>query len=323
MKAIVVDDDKQMHWQEVEAPAPGPDEVLIKVHATAVNRADLMQRQGLYPPPPGASPVMGLECAGEVIQVGENVSRWHEGDRVCALMAGGGYAEYAVADAGSVVKTPDGRSEAEAASLPEVYATAWLNLFIEAGLKSGERVVVHAGASGVGTAAIQLCRNFGNPCFITAGSDEKIKACEDLGAAGGSNRHDDSFFDTIREFAGDGGVDVILDPVGGAYLSDNLNLLGTGGRLVLIGLMGGSKTEIDLARLMIKRARVIGSTLRARPLEEKARVMADLAQYVWPLIEAGKIRPIVDATFPIENAADAHALVASNETVGKVVLTSN
>lgn len=323
MKAIVVDDDKQMHWQEVETPAPGPDEVLIKVHATAVNRADLMQRQGLYPPPPGASPVMGLECAGEVIQVGQNVSRWHEGDRVCALMAGGGYAEYAVADAGSVVKRPDGCSDAEAASLPEVYATAWLNLFVEAGLRSGERVVVHAGASGVGTAAIQLCRNFGNPCFITAGSDDKIKACEELGAAGGSNRHDESCFDKIREFAGDGGVDVILDPVGGAYLADNLNLLGTGGRLVLIGLMGGSKTEIDLARLMIKRARVIGSTLRARPLEEKARVMADLAQYVWPLIEAGKIRPIVDATFPIENAADAHALVASNETVGKVVLTSN
>lgn len=323
MKAIVVDDDKQMHWQEVETPAPGPEEVLIKVHATAVNRADLMQRQGFYPPPPGASPVMGLECAGEVIQVGDNVSRWHEGDRVCALMAGGGYAEYAVADAGSVVKRPDACSDAEAASLPEVYATAWLNLFIEAGLKAGERVVIHAGASGVGTAAIQLCRNFGNPCFVTAGSDDKIKACEDLGAAGGSNRHDDSCFDKIREFAGDGGVDVILDPVGGAYLSDNLNLLGTGGRLVLIGLMGGSKTEIDLARLMIKRARVIGSTLRARPLEEKARVMADLAQYVWPLIEAGKIRPIVDATFPMANAADAHALVASNETVGKVVLTSN
>ncbi|MEX2488901.1 MAG: NAD(P)H-quinone oxidoreductase [Pseudomonadales bacterium] len=321
MKAIVVDDDQQMHWQSVETPKPGADEVLIKVHAAGVNRADLMQRQGLYPPPPGESSIMGLECAGEIVEAGKNVSRWQAGDRVCALMAGGGYAEYAVVDAGSLARVPDSCGYVEAGSLPEVFATAWLNLFIEAGLKSGEKVVIHAGASGVGTAAIQLCRNFGNPCFVTAGSEDKVETCISLGAEGGSNRHDDNSLEKVREFAGDKGVDVILDPVGGAYLGDNLELLGIGGRLVLIGLMGGSKTEINLARLMIKRARVIGSTLRARPLQEKARVMADLAQYVWPLIEASKIRPIIHATLAIENAADAHDLLASNETVGKVVMT--
>lgn len=320
MKAIIVDENHALHWQDTDAPAAGEGEVLIKVHATAINRADLLQRRGGYPPPPGASHILGLECAGEISEVGDGVTRWQPGDKVCALMAGGGYAEYAVAPAGSVVPMPEGLSFAEAASLPEVYATAWLNLFMEAGLSRGEKVILHAGASGVGTAGIQLCRSFGNPCFITAGNDDKIARCVELGAAGGHNRHGGSFYERAREFAGDSGVDVILDPVGGAYLADNLKLLGLHGRLVLIGLMGGNKTEIDLAQLMIKRARVIGSTLRARPTGEKAAIMSELEQKVWPRIASGEIMPIVDSVFPIEDAEGAHALVASDATIGKVVM---
>ncbi|XOV90289.1 MAG: NAD(P)H-quinone oxidoreductase [Pseudomonadota bacterium] len=321
MKAIVVDDKKNLHWQDIDTPVPGPEEVLIRVYATAINRADLLQRRGGYPPPPGASPVLGLECAGEIAAVGANVVLWQPGDRVCALLPGGGYAEYAVAHQGSIVNIPRGHSFAHGASLPEVYATAWLNLFMEAALMPGEKVVLHAGASGVGTAAIQLCKSFGNPCFVTAGSTEKIDACMELGAEAGSNRHAGSFLADAQKFAGPQGVGVILDPVGGAYLADNLQLLGLGGRLVLIGLMGGAETQINLALLMMKRARIIGSTLRARPVEEKAVVMQQLAERVWPRIEAGEIRPIVDATFPIEEAMQAHDLVASDQTIGKVVMT--
>lgn len=321
MKAVIVDENKAMQWQETNTPDAGEGEVLIKVHATAINRADLLQRRGGYPPPAGASSVLGLECAGEIASVGSGVSRWKPGDRVCALMAGGGYAQYAVAPADSVVKIPRGHSFVHAACLPEVFATAWLNLFMEARLTPGEKVILHAGASGVGTAAIQLCRSFGNPCFVTAGSDEKIDTCIELGAEDGSNRHAGSFYDKARSFAGDAGVGVILDPVGGAYLADNLKLLGLNGRLVLIGLMGGARTEIDLAQLMMKRARVIGSTLRARPNHEKAAIMAELEQKVWPRIESGDIRPIVDTVLPIEEVDKAHALVESDKTIGKVILT--
>ncbi|MCB1692437.1 MAG: NAD(P)H-quinone oxidoreductase, partial [Pseudomonadales bacterium] len=278
MKAVHVAEDKSLTWQDADTPVAGPGEILIKVHATAINRADLLQRRGGYPPPPGASPFMGLECAGEVAALGEGVSGFKEGDRVCALLAGGGYAEYAAAPAGSVVPIPRGYSFAHGAALPEVFATAWLNLFMEAGLAPGEKVILHAGASGVGTAGIQLCASFGNPCFVTAGSDSKIDTCIELGAEGGANRHTESFFDKASKFVGSTGAGVILDPVGGAYLEDNLKLLGLNGRLVLIGLMGGSKTGIDLAQLMMKRARVIGSTLRARPIEEKAAVMGQLRE---------------------------------------------
>jgi putative PIG3 family NAD(P)H quinone oxidoreductase len=320
MKAVIVDEDKSLRWDEFETPVAGPGEVLIRVHASAINRADLLQRRGGYPPPPGASPIMGLECAGEIAGWGEGVTGFKEGDRVCALMAGGGYAEYAVAPTGSVVRVPGGNSFVHGASLPEVFATAWLNLFMEANLQPGEKVILHAGASGVGTAAIQLCNAFGNPCFVTAGSDDKIDTCIELGAEGGSNRHEGSLFEKAKAFAGDTGIGVILDPVGGAYLEDNMKLLGMNGRLVLIGLMGGARTEIDLAQLMIKRARVIGSTLRARSNEEKAEVMQQLVERVWPKIESGEIRPIVDSTFPIEQVAEAHDLVASDKTIGKVAL---
>ncbi len=321
MKAVVIDEDNRPQWQDFETAVANADEVLIKVHATAINRADLMQRQGVYPPPPGASPILGLECAGEVVAVGENCSRLNVGDRVCALLAGGGYAQFASAHEGSVLPIPDGLSFVEAASLPEVFATAWLNLFMEANLQPGEKVILHAGASGVGTAAIQLCRSFGSATFITAGSDEKIRSCIELGADAGFNRHQGSFLEKAKEFAGDGGVNVVLDPVGGAYLKENLKLLALNGRLVLIGLMGGVRAEIDLAALMMKRIRVIGSTLRARPTSEKTQVMNQLFEKVWPKIESGEIRPIIDATFPIEKVVEAHDLVSSDATLGKVVLS--
>ncbi|MDP4598146.1 MAG: NAD(P)H-quinone oxidoreductase [Pseudomonadales bacterium] len=321
MQAVIVKDDQVMAWSKVEKPTAGRGEVLIRVHATAINRADLMQRRGFYPPPPGASAIMGLECAGEIAALGAGVTRWQIGDRVCALLSGGGYAEYAVAPEGSVLPVPAGLDFVQAAALPEVFATAWLNLFMEAGLQVGEKVILHAGASGVGTAAVQLCQVFGNPCFVTAGSADKVAACLALGASAGSNRKTEAFFAKASAFAGPAGIDVILDPVGGAYLQDNLKLLGMNGRLVLIGLMGGSKAEIELGLLLMKRLRVIGSTLRARPVAEKAAVMAELQARVWPAIERGDIKPIVDQVFGIEDVNAAHDLVASDQTFGKVVLS--
>ena len=320
MHAIQVVEDQKLVWQEVATPEPKSNEVQIKVHATAINRADLLQRQGLYPPPPGASDVMGLECAGEVIAVGSDVTNHAVGDQVCALLAGGGYSEVVTVDAGSALPVPKGLSMEQAAALPEVFATAWLNLFMEAGLQPGESVILHAGASGVGTAGIQLCNAFNNPVFVTVGSADKLSACLELGATAGSNRHDGSFVELAQAFSPEG-VDVILDPVGGSYLADNINLLGMGGRLVLIGLMGGAQTDINLAMLMIKRLRVVGSTLRARPLAEKAEVMGQLQTHVWPKIESGEIKPIVDTVFPIQQTNDAHELVASDKTIGKVILS--
>jgi putative PIG3 family NAD(P)H quinone oxidoreductase len=320
LKAIVVEDQQALAWKEVDAPELSPNEILIRVKATAINRADLMQRRGLYPPPPGASDIMGLECAGVVEALGQNVTRFSAGDHVCALLAGGGYAEMAAVDEGSAVPIPDGLSFNEAAALPEVYATAWLNLFIEADLQPGERALIHAGASGVGSAAIQLCRSFGVDAFVTVGSADKVGYCTALGASGGHVRHSGSFVDAVKAWSSNQGVDVILDPVGAGYLDDNLECLRLGGRLVLIGLMSGARTELDMGKLMMKRLRVIGSTLRARPLVEKKSVMAELERYVWPKLANGEISPQVDAVFPIQDADQAHALMASDETKGKVVL---
>jgi putative PIG3 family NAD(P)H quinone oxidoreductase len=320
LKAIVVEDQQALAWKEVDAPELSPNEILIRVKATAINRADLMQRRGLYPPPPGASDIMGLECAGVVEALGQNVTRFSAGDRVCALLAGGGYAEMAAVDEGSAVPIPDGLSFNEAAALPEVYATAWLNLFIEADLQPGERALIHAGASGVGSAAIQLCRSFGVDAFVTVGSADKVAYCTALGASGGHVRHDGSFVDAVKAWSSNQGVDVILDPVGAGYLDNNLECLRLGGRLVLIGLMSGARTELDMGKLMMKRLRVIGSTLRARPLVEKKSVMAELERYVWPKLANGEISPQVDAVFPIQDTDQAHALMASDETKGKVVL---
>jgi putative PIG3 family NAD(P)H quinone oxidoreductase len=263
---------------------------------------------------------MGLECSGSVTEIGEGVSSFAVGDEVCALLAGGGYAEEVVVPAGQVLPVPNGVCGVDAAALPEVFATAYLNLYMEAALAPTEKVIVHAGASGVGTAALQMLKHTNNPSFVTVGNQSKLDQCIELGADTGAIRHDGSFLAAAQAWA-DTGVDVILDPVGGQYLTDNLTALVLGGRLVLIGLMGGAVTEANLGLLMMKRARIIGSTLRARPIGEKALVMDGLKQNVWPKIEAGLIKPIVEARFPMERAADAHSLIVGNETVGKVLLT--
>ena len=321
MKAVRVARERLV-WTDADAPAgePGPGQVRIAIRASAVNRADLLQRVGGYPPPPGASDILGLECAGVVDAVGDGVARVHVGDSVCALLAGGGYAEAVVVPAGQVLKVPRGLSFVEAASLPEVFATAYLNLYMEARLRFRETVLLHAGGSGVGTAAIQLCREFGNPCYVTAGSESKIARCIELGAAAGCDRHTASFADQVREWTDGEGVDVILDPVGGAYLVDNLRSLKLEGRLVVIGLMDGTRAELPLGALLGKRLSIVGSTLRSRTIAQKAAVMDALRDRIWPKIEAGAIRPVIDTVFPMDRAEDAHNLIASNETFGKVVL---
>ena len=320
MKAIVADGDRLV-WREAEEPPLGPGQVRIDNRATAVNRADLAQRAGGYPPPPGASPILGLECAGVVSVVGEGVSRVSPGDEVCALLAGGGYAETVVAPAGQVLPKPKGLTFAEAASLPEVFATAYLNLFMEAKLAKGECAVLHAGASGVGTAAIQMCKAFGSPTFVTAGSEAKVQRCIALGASAGFDRHQGSFRSALAEWTGGAGADVILDPVGGAYLEDNLKSLATDGRLVVIGLLGGAMAQAPLGLMMAKRLRLIGSTLRARSIAAKALVMDALLERVWPLLEDGTVKPVIERTLPIAEAAAAHDLLAGNQTFGKVVLS--
>ncbi|XOV82167.1 MAG: NAD(P)H-quinone oxidoreductase [bacterium] len=320
MRAIQIENG-QLTWSTAPDVTCGVGEVLINVQATAVNRADLLQARGGYPPPPGASAILGLECAGVVAAVGEGVQRVVPGDRVCALLAGGGYAEQVVVPAGQVLPIPRGLSFNDAAALPEVFATAYLNLYMEAALQPCEKVILHAGASGVGTAAIQLLACSRNPCFITAGSAGKIDQCIALGAEAGFDRHEGSFLDAAQAWAGEGGVDVILDPVGAQYLSDNLTVLGAGGRLVLIGLMGGIQVETNLALMMMKRLRIIGSTLRARPVTEKAAIMDQLLKNVWPDVEKGRIRPVIETVIPLPLAQQAHDLVAGNNTVGKVVLT--
>lgn len=319
MKAIQIDNGKLILG---EAPEPeiGVGQVKIAVHASAVNRADLAQVAGAYPPPPGASDILGLECSGEVVEIGEGVTRVAPGDQVCALLSGGGYAERVAAPAGQVLKIPSGLSLLEAAAIPEVFATAYLNLYREGKLAKGERVLLHAGASGVGTAAIQLCRESGNPVFVTVGGEDKLERCLALGAVGGTNRHKERFADLVPEWTDSQGFDLILDPVGGAYLQDNLTSLRTDGRLVLIGLMGGIKAEIPLATLLMKRLRLLGSTLRSRSIPAKSALMDGLKADVWPKLANGAIKPVIETAFPMPEAQRAQDLVASNQTFGKVLL---
>lgn len=319
MHAIHVEDNKLV-WRECERPTSGLGEVLIKVTATAINRADLSQRVGGYAPPPGASEILGLECSGVVVETGEGVGSYNEGDKVCALLAGGGYAEYVNVPAGQVLPKPSCVSLIEAAAFPEVFATAYLNIFMEARASQGETVLIHAGASGVGTAAIQMCQLFKNPCFVTVGSSEKVTYCKKIGADDGCSRHDDDFTERVIDWTNGSGVDVILDPVGGSYLERNLSCLALDGRLVVIGLMGGAQADLSLGRMMMKRQRVIGSTLRARSIESKSNVINQLKSNVWPAIERGDIKPIIECVIPIEKANEAHELIASNETIGKVLL---
>jgi putative PIG3 family NAD(P)H quinone oxidoreductase len=296
-------------------------EVLIQVTAAGVNRPDLMQRQGKYPPPPGASDIPGLEVAGTVVASGAGAHRFRPGERVCALLTDGGYAELCVAPEGQVLPVPAGLSDVEAAALPETFFTVWANVFDDARLQPGERLLVHGGASGIGTTAIQLATRLGSPVFATAGSDAKCAACERLGAAKAFNYRAGPFADALLAATNKEGVDVVLDMVGGAYLAQNLRVLRPRGRLVVIAFLGGTKAEIDLLPVLQKRLVITGAALRPRAIAEKAAIAARLEARVWPLLAAGKIRPVIDSAFPLAQAARAHARLEQGDHIGKVVLT--
>jgi putative PIG3 family NAD(P)H quinone oxidoreductase len=303
---------------EVPDPTPGPGEVLVAVAATAVNRADTLQREGFYPPPPGASDVIGLECSGTVAALGDGVEGWAVGDEVCALLAGGGYAAYVVVPVGQLMPVPAGVSLVEAAALPEVACTVWSNVFMVAGLQPGDRFLVHGGSGGIGTMAIQLASALSAKVFTTAGSAEKLAACAELGADVTINYREEDFVEVVKA---DGGADVILDNMGAKYLGRNVEALATEGRLVIIGMQGGAKGELDINALLRKRGAVIATSLRARPVDDKAAICAAVVENVWPLVADGTVRPIVHTTMPLENVAAAHALMESSDHIGKIVLT--
>lgn len=324
MKAIVIEqpgDESCMNLGEANAPEMRPGAIRIRVAACAVNRADLLQRQGFYPPPPGASDILGLECAGEVVEVASDVTNFAVGDRAMALLAGGGYSEDVVVSAGSAMKVPERLSYEQAAAVPEVFLTVFLNVFQLAGLKAGDTALVHGGGSGIGTAFIQLVKEAGAKCIITAGSEEKCKRCLELGADVAVNYREGDFVAEAKAATGGAGVDVILDSIGGSYLAQNLDALATGGRLVLIGLMGGAKAEIPLGMVLAKRLQVLGSTLRARPDAEKAAIVAGLLEQFGAALDAGTIGPIVDRVMPLAEAGEAHRVIKASEHFGKVVLS--
>jgi NADPH:quinone reductase len=302
-------------------PTPGEGEVLVRVEAAGVNRPDVMQRQGRYPPPPGASDIPGLEIAGEVVALGPGAARVAVGDRVTALLAGGGYAQYAIAAAPLCLPVPQGLSMVEAAAIPETFFTVWTNLFDRGGLKAGETVLIHGGTSGIGTTAIQLAHAWGARVFATAGSPDKARACERLGAARGIDYHAEDFVEVVRKETEGKGVDVILDMVGAAYLARNFESVAIEGRIVCISAIGGARGEINLGTLMSKRLTLTGSTLRIRSVEQKRLVAEGVRRNVWPLIAAGRVKPIIHATFPLAQASDAHRLMESSTHIGKIVLT--
>ena len=300
---------------ELPDPEPGPGEVAISVAATAVNRADLLQRQGFYPPPPGASEVIGLECSGTVAALGEGVTS-------CALLAGGGYADRVVVPAGQVMPVPAGVDLVTAAAIPEVACTVWSNVFMVAGLQPGEHFLVHGGAGGIGTFAIQLAAALGATVYTTGGTPEKLAACADLGAAVTINYRDDDFVEVVKQRSDGHGADVILDNMGASYLGRNVEALATEGRLVVIGMQGGSKGELDLGKLLRKRGAVIATSLRARPVDEKSAICAAVVEHVWPLVAEGLVRPIVHGTMPLDEVVAAHTLMESGDHMGKIVLTT-
>jgi putative PIG3 family NAD(P)H quinone oxidoreductase len=302
-------------------PVPHEGEVLIKVAAAGVNRPDIMQRQGKYPPPPGAPDLPGLEIAGEVVALGPGASGVTVGERVTALVAGGGYAAYATAPAELCLPVPEGVSMIEAAALPETFFTVWDNLFTRGGLAQGESVLIHGGTSGIGTTAIQLAAARGAQVFATAGSAEKARICERLGAVRGIDYKSEDFVEVVKQSTHGKGVDVILDMIGGSYLARNLEALAIEGRLVIISSLGGARAEINLGMLMMKRLKMMGSTLRARSVAQKAEVAEAVWRHAWPLIAAGRVRPVIHATFPLAQASDAHRLMESSQHVGKIVLT--
>lgn len=307
-------------WSEVPDPVPGEGEVLVDVTATAVNRADVSQRQGNYPPPPGASEYPGLECSGTIVGSGPGVETtgWAVGDRVCALLTGGGYAERVAVPVGQLLPIPKGMDPVEAAALPEVACTVWSNLVMVGRLRAGETVLIHGGGSGIGTFAIQFARALGARVAVTAGSAEKLERCRELGAEITIDYRNESFSERMRA---EGGADLVLDIMGGSYLGANLRSLTTGGRLVIIGLMGGRTAELDLGRMLVKRLSVQATTLRSRPAAEKAAIVSGVLEQVWPLVEKGDIRPVVDRALPLEDAAEAHRVMESSAHTGKILLT--
>jgi putative PIG3 family NAD(P)H quinone oxidoreductase len=325
MRAVLLaspGDETQLRLGEAPTPPLGPADVRIRVRATAVNRADLLQRMGLYPPPPGASEVLGLECAGEVVEVGATVTGIVPGERVMALLPGGGYAEEAVVHAGSVLPVPAALSFEEAGAFAEVFLTAFSNLFMPGlgALRAGETALVHGGGGGVGTAAITLLREAGHPCYVTVGSAEKSRRCLALGATAAIDYTTEDFAGRVRELTSGRGADVILDHIGASYLAQNLAALATGGRLVEIGLMGGAKAEVNLGVLLARRLAVIGSTLRSRSAEEKAAIVAGFAARFGDALRAGRLRPVVHAVLPLAEVAEAHRLMKRSEHFGKIVL---
>ncbi|HEX5143915.1 MAG TPA: NAD(P)H-quinone oxidoreductase [Mycobacterium sp.] len=324
MHAIDASTAGQLVWREVPDIAPAAGEVVIRVHAAGVNRADLLQAAGKYPPPPGASDILGLEVSGTIAAVGQNAHRWQPEQEVCALLAGGGYAEYVAVPEAQVLPLPTGVNLTDAASLPEVACTVWSNLKLTANLQVGQVVLLHGGASGIGTHAIQVARALGATVAVTAGSEAKLELCRELGAQIAICYRDEDFVEAIRAATDGQGADVILDIMGAAYLDRNIDALAPDGQVVVIGMQGGIKGELNLGKLIGKRARVIGTSLRGRPVEGphgKAAITAAVAEYVWPLIAEGHVRPIVGATLPIRDAAEAHRLLESGEVTGKVVLT--
>lgn len=306
---------------EVPDADAGPGEVLVRVAAAGVNRADVLQREGHYPPPPGASPYLGLECSGTVVALGDGSQGWSVGDQVCALLSGGGYAELVAVPVGQLLPVPAGVPLVDAAALPEVACTVWSNVFMTAGLRPEELLLVHGGSSGIGTMAIQLGRAAGARVAVTAGSQHKLAACRELGAQVLVNYREDDFVEAVRAATGGRGADVVLDNMGATYLSRNVEVLAPNGRLVTIGLQGGARAELDLGLLLRKRAAVIATSLRARPAKEKATVVAAVREHVWPLVADGAVRPVVHERLPLASAADAHRLLERSGHVGKLLLT--
>jgi putative PIG3 family NAD(P)H quinone oxidoreductase len=325
MQAVVITrpgEPEVLRLTEAEDLHPGPGEVLIDVAAAGVNRADLLQRQGFYDPPPGASPYPGLECSGTVGTTGPGVEGWREGDRVCALLAGGGYATQVVVPAGQLLPVPNGLGLTEAAALPEVACTVYSNVFMGARLQAGETLLVHGGSSGIGTMAIQLAKHAGATVAVTAGTADKLAACRSLGADILINYRDEDFVSALKDATSGRGADVILDIMGASYLARNVEALAPDGRLANIGMQGGTKAELNLGILMAKRGTITSTTLRARPKEQKAQIVAAVRANVWPLVESGAIRPVIHATLPLKDAAEAHRVLTASTHTGKIILTA-
>ena len=323
MHAVVISepgDPEVLQWTEVPDPEPGPGEVVVEVAAAGVNRADLMQRQGLYPPPPGAPPYPGLECSGTVAALGDGVSGWHVGEQVCALLSGGGYAEQVAIPAGQLLPVPKGSTLIEAAALPETACTVYSNVFQIARLAAGQTLLVHGGGSGIGTIAIQLAKHAGARVAVTAGSQEKLDVCRALGADITINYREEDFVDSLMAATDGHGADVILDIVGAAYLARNIAALAQDGRIANIGMQRGRKAELDFGALMAKRAAISSTSLRARPKDQKASIVAAVTENVWPAVEAGLIRPVIDTELPMQQAAQAHRIMADSTHTGKILL---